>query len=268
MCNDLERTLSELRAKSVEITRPVEERRYGRFTALRVPGGNELGLYEPRHPRRWGSRRRELAHGGTVYAHITYRSPYCSGACASRQSATSRDFINVNHCIRSPQCHATQWTPALCGLRGARRLARNDERASAGAGGRDHRSWRDRVHGGVWLSRRRAEAAAHRHDRNVRRIADEGNVRAPRNAAHQQWRDRARYTHYALLEEAAAAIREVRRSCGRRAVGANHAAYAAPVTRAGSRTGGSSIRLESWISSSTPAPSSHTRAKGSTCSSS
>jgi predicted enzyme related to lactoylglutathione lyase len=50
MCDDLERTLAELKAKSVEITRPVEERRYGRFTALRVPGGNELGLYEPSHP--------------------------------------------------------------------------------------------------------------------------------------------------------------------------------------------------------------------------
>jgi predicted enzyme related to lactoylglutathione lyase len=50
MCDDLERTIAELKAKSVEITRPIEERRYGKFTALRVPGGNELGLYEPRHP--------------------------------------------------------------------------------------------------------------------------------------------------------------------------------------------------------------------------
>ncbi|HMI59028.1 MAG TPA: VOC family protein [Gemmatimonadaceae bacterium] len=49
MCDDLARTISELEAKGVEITRPVEERRYGLFTALRVPGGNELGLYEPRH---------------------------------------------------------------------------------------------------------------------------------------------------------------------------------------------------------------------------
>jgi predicted enzyme related to lactoylglutathione lyase len=50
MCDDLQRTIEELKAKGVEITRPVEDRRYGRFTALRVPGGNELGLYEPRHP--------------------------------------------------------------------------------------------------------------------------------------------------------------------------------------------------------------------------
>lgn len=49
MCDDLRRTIAELRAKGVEVTRPVEERRYGLFTALRIPGGNELGLYEPRH---------------------------------------------------------------------------------------------------------------------------------------------------------------------------------------------------------------------------
>jgi predicted enzyme related to lactoylglutathione lyase len=50
MCDDLARTIAELRAKGVEVTRPIEDRRYGVFTALRIPGGNELGLYEPRHP--------------------------------------------------------------------------------------------------------------------------------------------------------------------------------------------------------------------------
>ncbi len=50
MCDDLDETIAELRLKDVEVTRPIEERRYGRFTALRIPGGNELGLYEPTHP--------------------------------------------------------------------------------------------------------------------------------------------------------------------------------------------------------------------------
>jgi predicted enzyme related to lactoylglutathione lyase len=50
LCDDVHRTIAELRAKGVEITKPIEERRYGLFTALRIPGGNELGLYEPRHP--------------------------------------------------------------------------------------------------------------------------------------------------------------------------------------------------------------------------
>ncbi|WP_028067950.1 VOC family protein [Solirubrobacter soli] len=50
MCDDLDSTMAELRAKGVEFTRPVSDERWGRLTALRVPGGGELGLYEPRHP--------------------------------------------------------------------------------------------------------------------------------------------------------------------------------------------------------------------------
>lgn len=51
MCDDLEATTAELTAKGVEFTRPVQEARWGRVTALRLPGGGELALYEPRHPR-------------------------------------------------------------------------------------------------------------------------------------------------------------------------------------------------------------------------
>jgi catechol 2,3-dioxygenase-like lactoylglutathione lyase family enzyme len=50
MCDDIEATVAELRAKGVEITRPVSDEGFGLVTALRVPGGGELGLYEPRHP--------------------------------------------------------------------------------------------------------------------------------------------------------------------------------------------------------------------------
>jgi predicted enzyme related to lactoylglutathione lyase len=50
LCDDVRGTMAELRAKGVEISKPIEERRYGLFTALRIPGGNEIGLYEPRHP--------------------------------------------------------------------------------------------------------------------------------------------------------------------------------------------------------------------------
>ena len=50
MCDDLEATMTELTAKGVEFTRPVSDEGWGRLTALRVPGGGELGLYEPRHP--------------------------------------------------------------------------------------------------------------------------------------------------------------------------------------------------------------------------
>ncbi|HTN25138.1 MAG TPA: VOC family protein [Solirubrobacteraceae bacterium] len=50
MCDDVEATVAELEAEGVEFTRPISDERWGRTTAMRVPGGGELGLYEPRHP--------------------------------------------------------------------------------------------------------------------------------------------------------------------------------------------------------------------------
>ena len=50
MCDDLEATLAELRAKGVEITQEVADQGWGLVTAVALPGGVELGLYQPRHP--------------------------------------------------------------------------------------------------------------------------------------------------------------------------------------------------------------------------
>jgi predicted enzyme related to lactoylglutathione lyase len=50
MCDDIHATVGELRAKGVEFSRPVVEERWGLVTAITLPGGAELGLYEPRHP--------------------------------------------------------------------------------------------------------------------------------------------------------------------------------------------------------------------------
>src|SRR5215208_5417936 len=50
MCDDVERTVTELRAKGVSTARPISDQGWGRVTAINVPGGIELGLYEPRHP--------------------------------------------------------------------------------------------------------------------------------------------------------------------------------------------------------------------------
>jgi catechol 2,3-dioxygenase-like lactoylglutathione lyase family enzyme len=50
MCDDIEGTTAELKSKGVEITKPIADEGYGLFTAFRVPGGSEVGLYEPRHP--------------------------------------------------------------------------------------------------------------------------------------------------------------------------------------------------------------------------
>jgi uncharacterized glyoxalase superfamily protein PhnB len=51
MCDEIHATVDELRAKGVEFSRPVTEERWGSVTAIVLPGGGELGLYEPRHPR-------------------------------------------------------------------------------------------------------------------------------------------------------------------------------------------------------------------------
>jgi predicted enzyme related to lactoylglutathione lyase len=50
MCDDIHATLAELERKGVEFIRPISERGWGLLTAIRLPGGSELGLYEPRHP--------------------------------------------------------------------------------------------------------------------------------------------------------------------------------------------------------------------------
>ncbi|TDV56502.1 VOC family protein [Actinophytocola oryzae] len=49
MCDDINATVKELEGKGVEFVRPVEDAGWGLLTAMRVPGGGELGIYEPRH---------------------------------------------------------------------------------------------------------------------------------------------------------------------------------------------------------------------------
>jgi predicted enzyme related to lactoylglutathione lyase len=49
MCDDLEATISELKDRGVELAAPVRDQDFGRLTSVRLPGGGELGLYEPRH---------------------------------------------------------------------------------------------------------------------------------------------------------------------------------------------------------------------------
>lgn len=49
MCDDLQVTMDELRAKGVDFT-DVSEERWGRLARFRLPGGGDVGMYEPRHP--------------------------------------------------------------------------------------------------------------------------------------------------------------------------------------------------------------------------
>ena len=50
MCDQIEATVAELQARGVEFTAPVSDEGFGLLTSLKLPGGGELGLYEPRHP--------------------------------------------------------------------------------------------------------------------------------------------------------------------------------------------------------------------------
>jgi catechol 2,3-dioxygenase-like lactoylglutathione lyase family enzyme len=50
MCDDIEATVAELGRKGIEFTGPISDEGFGLVTAIKLPGGGELGLYEPRHP--------------------------------------------------------------------------------------------------------------------------------------------------------------------------------------------------------------------------
>jgi catechol 2,3-dioxygenase-like lactoylglutathione lyase family enzyme len=50
MCDDVHRTVRELKARGAQFTKGITEERWGLTTALELPGGGQLGLYEPRHP--------------------------------------------------------------------------------------------------------------------------------------------------------------------------------------------------------------------------
>jgi glyoxalase/bleomycin resistance protein/dioxygenase superfamily protein len=50
MCDDVHATVADLQAKGIATTRSVADEGWGLVTAIALPGGGELGLYEPRHP--------------------------------------------------------------------------------------------------------------------------------------------------------------------------------------------------------------------------
>jgi hypothetical protein len=49
MCDDLEAEMRALEARGVRCSE-VEEARWGLLTRIRLPGGAEVGLYQPKHP--------------------------------------------------------------------------------------------------------------------------------------------------------------------------------------------------------------------------
>jgi predicted enzyme related to lactoylglutathione lyase len=50
MCDDIEATMKGLTSKGAVFTGPPKEERWGLATAIKMPGGSELGIYQPKHP--------------------------------------------------------------------------------------------------------------------------------------------------------------------------------------------------------------------------
>ena len=51
MCDDIEATLTGLEHKGVAVRRPVREEAWGFVTEVALPGGTDLAIYQPKHPR-------------------------------------------------------------------------------------------------------------------------------------------------------------------------------------------------------------------------
>jgi hypothetical protein len=49
MCDDIHATVAELEDRGVEFSRPISDERFGLMTAIKMPSGGELALYEPKH---------------------------------------------------------------------------------------------------------------------------------------------------------------------------------------------------------------------------
>ena len=56
MCDDLEATMAELRAKGIEFDGEPQDAGYGISVTMLLPGGTEMQLYEPRHELAIGKR--------------------------------------------------------------------------------------------------------------------------------------------------------------------------------------------------------------------
>jgi predicted enzyme related to lactoylglutathione lyase len=50
MCDDIQATVDELKGKGAEFSGAISDERFGLITAIKMPGGGELALYQPKHP--------------------------------------------------------------------------------------------------------------------------------------------------------------------------------------------------------------------------
>jgi catechol 2,3-dioxygenase-like lactoylglutathione lyase family enzyme len=84
MCDDLQRTLDELRAKGVEASRPVSDEGWGLLTSIRLPSGADLPIYEPRH---------ELAHQSGAALYRRWLEELWAGDLEVAEEIVTPDFV-------------------------------------------------------------------------------------------------------------------------------------------------------------------------------
>ena len=49
LCEDIDRTVADLESREVHIERPIHDHDWGRIAMISLPGGGELGIYQPKH---------------------------------------------------------------------------------------------------------------------------------------------------------------------------------------------------------------------------
>jgi predicted enzyme related to lactoylglutathione lyase len=49
MCDDVHTAVAELKLSGVELATPIADQRWGMLTRLKLPSGDEIGLYQPKH---------------------------------------------------------------------------------------------------------------------------------------------------------------------------------------------------------------------------
>jgi len=62
MCDSLQSEMAALAKKGVKCSK-VDEARWGSITKMKLPGGGEIGLYQPKHPTAWRLDGNEAAKG-------------------------------------------------------------------------------------------------------------------------------------------------------------------------------------------------------------
>jgi len=50
MCDDINSTLDKLKAKGVKVVQEVTDQGWGLLATIMIPGGDEFGIYQPKHP--------------------------------------------------------------------------------------------------------------------------------------------------------------------------------------------------------------------------